>query len=73
MSEKDRVEYVLMRDGVDAAMEFCRQGLRQYRAALAERNSSGFRTGYGFAYRRQLVEACVYYRRYLRQPQEAAR
>ncbi len=62
--EEDRLQFMRTRDG--AAKPFARQTLSQYRKALAERNSKGFRSGYGMAYRRTLVESCLDFRAYLR-------
>lgn len=62
--EESRLAFVRTRDG--AAKPFARQVLFQYRKALAERNSRGFRSGYGLAYRRTLVESCIDFRSYLR-------
>ena len=63
--EVSRLAFVRARDGLDGAITFAKQGLKVYRAALSERNRNGKRTGYGQAYRRELVESCSVYRRFL--------
>lgn len=64
--EHARLAFVAARDGEAGAIAFARQGMLVYRKALAERNRAGYRAGYGLAYRRELVESCLVYRRYLR-------
>jgi hypothetical protein len=64
--EEERLSFVEKRDGKEAAVAFAKQGLYVYRSALKERNSGGFRTGYGAAYRSSLIYSCLIYRRYLR-------
>lgn len=65
-AELERLSFVEARDGKEAAISFAKQGLYVYRAALKERNQLGFRTGYGSAYRPELIFSCIVYRRYLR-------
>lgn len=64
--EKTRLQFVAERDGVDGAVRFANQAMRAYRAALAQRNKNGKRTGYGLVYRKELVVSCVVFRRFLR-------
>lgn len=56
--EQRRLRYIADRDGPAAAEEFARRTYVQYRQAL--------RTNYGRAYRRELTESCLVFRRYLR-------
>ena len=64
--ERERLTFVEGRDGTPAAIEFARRTFKQYRAALAERNQGGFRSGYGLAYRKELVISCLVFRNYIR-------
>jgi hypothetical protein len=64
--ELSRLSFVESRDGLGGARIFARQGIVVYRKALAERSRKDHRTGYGLAYRRQLVESLLIYRRFLR-------
>lgn len=65
-AEHERFAFVQARDGREAALDFARRILQQYRAALAERNQAGFRTGYGLAYSRELAISCSVLRAILR-------
>lgn len=57
--ERRRLEYLAERDGAAAAKAFAARTLRQYRQALG--------TGYGRAYRRELIASCLVFRAALRQ------
>ena len=65
ISERERPLFVESRDGRLRGKAFAKQTLGIYRAAL-KRRSDGRRSGYGSAYRRQLVLSCVVLRKYLR-------
>jgi hypothetical protein len=54
------------RDGIWGALAFAGQGLSVYRAAV-KRGKDGRRSGYGSAYRRDLLQSCLDFRAYLRQ------
>jgi hypothetical protein len=56
--ERDRIKFLLNRDGVDATAAFCKQTFKIYRRAL--------RTPYGKAFRRTLIQSCLDFRRFLR-------
>lgn len=64
--ERDRINFLITRDGFDGALAFVNQTFKGYRAQLKIRNSSGFRAGYSLAFRRELVASCVVFRRFLR-------
>ncbi|MBK9245568.1 MAG: hypothetical protein IPM30_12140 [Burkholderiales bacterium] len=63
-AEGARIEFLLARDGRPATVAWVRRTLSIYREAL--------RSGYGAAYRRQLVESCCDFRRWLRSQPGAA-
>ncbi len=65
-SEQERIAGVMQANGVMAGINFARQGLKQYRGALAQRTRQGKRTGYGLSYRFELVVSCLTYRAFLR-------
>jgi hypothetical protein len=55
--EQRRLAYVVQRDGEPTAKQFAERTYRQYRQAL--------KTGYGRAYRRELIESCIVFRKFL--------
>jgi hypothetical protein len=60
-SERGRIDFLIRRDGMTAALEWVRRTVWIYRNAL----KSG--SGYGQAYRRELVSSCCDFRQWLRQ------
>ena len=65
--ELERLGFICNRDGLDGAIGFAKQGIRQYRSALACRNAYAMTLsrGYAIRYRRELVDSLVVYRRFL--------
>ena len=64
--ERDRISFLIIRDGIGGAVSFVKQTFKGYRSVMKNRNSAGYRCGYGLAYRRELVSSCVVFRRFLR-------
>ena len=64
--ELNRLTFVARRGGRQSALDFARQGIKQYRGALAQRNRGGHRTGYGLSFRKALVQSLLVYRAFLR-------
>ncbi|HEX4583568.1 MAG TPA: hypothetical protein VH183_01980 [Burkholderiaceae bacterium] len=60
ISEEGRIEFLLRRDGMPGTAEWVRRTLWIYRSALRTRE------GYGRAYRRDLIQSCCDFRRWLR-------
>lgn len=59
-SERARIAFLMQRDGAANTVEWVRRTLGIYRSALRDR------AGYGGAFRRQLVDSCCNFRRWLR-------
>mgnify|MGYP006371828613 FL=1 len=64
--EIDRLTFIARRTGRESALDFAKQGIKQYRGALAQRNRGGHRTGYGLSFRKALAQSLLVYRAFLR-------
>lgn len=62
--ERERLAFVIKRDGFFGAVSFAKQTYAQYRAARRKALEEG--RGYGQAYREQLVASCIELRAFLR-------
>lgn len=63
--EANRLALIEQRDGVPGAVAFATRTMQQYRQALKRRNGR-ISSGYGQAYRRQLLTSIMEFRRYIR-------
>jgi len=61
ISERGRIEFLLQRDGKEPTIHWVRRTFSIYRLALRSRS------GYGLAYRRELISSCRDFSRWLRQ------
>lgn len=68
MSEIDRINFVENRDGVEGAISFCKQGMQQYKKALARKTIARPKSGYARdkLYREGFVTSLLEYRKYLK-------
>jgi hypothetical protein len=59
--ENERLAFVTVRDGLEAAIAFAKQTYRGYRSARRQRPLK-----YGGAYKKELIVSCVVFRRFIR-------
>jgi hypothetical protein len=69
--EHQRLVSLEHREGKTGALDFAKKTLQLYRKSLSQRNANGKRTGYGLAFRDNLVLSCLIFRKYLRTNRQA--
>ena len=65
MSEQNRLNFIMERDGIDAMMFFAKQSYAIYRRCLMQSRKRGWEKPHHAtqrAYRRSFIESCVVFR-----------